>query len=203
MGYFVFETWHLVEDFFLRCLLFKEVRNASAKGIEFYLITTWAQGSCSLVQFKSWKDEMHTVTKFRIWEYCWLTTKVCRRLFHVDSIIVRTFCHSSVYNFFLVVRTSTLCAAFHRFLEADGKSFDRGGFWLSRKRLLNLHSQLTSCSECCIFFVWIVVGGEFIFRHKSGSWKLTLPAWRLGSLLCPIWPTFALFRTGRTPVGRG
>jgi len=120
------------------------------------------QGSCSLVQLKSWKDEMHTVTKFRIWGYCWLTTKVCRRLFQVDSIIVRTFCHSSVYNFSCGTQKhiNILCCFSPLFGGGRKKSFDRGGFWLSRKCVLNLHSQdqreHTSCSECCILclFGW-------------------------------------------------
>ena len=150
---------------------------------------------------------MHTVTKFRIWEYCWLTTKVCRRLFHVDSIIVRTFCHSSVYNFFLWYAHQHFVLLFTAFwrrtenlLIVEDFGFHANVFWTFT---LKIKENLQVVLNVAFFFVWIVVGGEFIFRHKSGSWKLTLPAWRLGSLLCPIWPTFALFRTGRTPVGRG
>lgn len=162
MGYFVFETWDLVEDFFevssLQGSLQRECKRYRIL-VDYNLV--W-QGSCSLVQLKSWKDEIYTVTKFRIWEYCWLTTKVCRRLFQVDSIIVRTFCHSSVYNFSCGTQThiNILCCFSPLFGGGRKKSFDRGGFWLSRKCVLNHHSQdqreHTSCSECCILclFGW-------------------------------------------------
>ena len=126
--------------------------------------------------------------------------------FQVDSVIVRTFCHSSVYNFSCGAHINILCC-FSPLFGGGRKifwswrilAFTQTSFEPSLSRSKRTHKLFWMLHFICSDSS----RGWLIFRHRSGSWKLTLPAWRLGSLLCPIWPTFALFRTGHTPVGRG